>query len=164
MPKDQKMRHGAFRLLRFRRIALVVSAVVLTGACSFDHGMSNARTTSNGLHTSVAGLAAGHGRLAGHVGPGRPDGQRLIPPMTLGFSNGAIVVKTTARDGVYYVDLPAGTWEVHADAGNVCATGLKVVAAAWQSNDLIWPIGSCQNLSGPPGGPSPPAGPVPPGP
>ena len=108
----------------------MVGAVLVFGACSGEDRMSDAGRMSNGLDTSLAGLAAGHGRLAGHVGPGRPGAAPQIPSMILGFSNAATVVETTAHDGIYYVDLPAGTWEVHGDAGNVCATGLTVVAGA----------------------------------
>jgi hypothetical protein len=107
------------------------------------------------------GLAAGAGRLSGHVGPGRP-GENVVPALTLTFSNGKTSVKTTVHDSRYTVDLPAGTWEVHADDGNLCATGLRVTARASQRNDLLWPSGSCQDHSGPPARPTPPAGPSPP--
>ena len=133
----------------------MVSAVLVFGACSAENGTSDAGRISNGLDTSVAGLAAGHGRLAGHVGPGRQGTGLQIPSMVIGFSNGATFVETTVRDGIYSVDLPVGMWEVHGDAGNVCATDLTVVAGGWQSADLIWPTDSCPDLAGPPAGPVP---------
>lgn len=130
-------------------------------------GCSTGQPTSTGGTTTtsnvLAELAPGSGRLAGHVGPGRPRDKGTIPPLTLEFSDGNITVKTTTHNGGYTVDLPAGTWEVHADDGNLCATGLSVVAGARQSDALIWPSGTCQDLSGPPAAPPPPAGPSPPG-
>jgi hypothetical protein len=108
------------------------------------------------------GPAAGAGRLTGQVGPGRPEGNGVVPALTLTFRDGKTSVKTTVQDGVYSVDLPAGTWDVHSDDGDLCATGLRVAPGASQRNDLLWPTGSCQDHSGPPGGPTPPAGPTPP--
>ena len=157
------VRTGNLRWCGGGRVALLVSAALVMGACSAEQATSDAGRFSNGLDTSVAGLGSGHGRLAGHVGPGRPGVDGPIPAMTLGFSNGATTVEATVHDGVYSVDLPAGRWEVHGDAGNVCATGLSVAPGGWQSADLIWPNGSCQDLGGPPEGPKPPPGPVPPG-
>jgi hypothetical protein len=111
---------------------------------------------------SGGGPPSGSGRVTGYVGPGRPGDNTPIPSLTLRFSDGRRTVETTVEDGRYTVDLPAGTWEVHSDDDNVCATGLRVVAAASQRNDLIWPSGSCQDHSGPPTGRSPPVGPTPP--
>ena len=115
------------------------------------------------LGCSDGGAPSGSGRITGRVGPGQPGDSAPIPSLTLRFSDGKRTVETSVEDGQYTVDLPAGTWEVHSADDNVCATGLRVVAAASQRNDLIWPSGSCQDLSGPPAGPSPPVGPTPPG-
>jgi|SRR5581483_870768 len=99
---------------------------------------------------STFGLAAGSGRVAGHLGPGRPGENGAVPAVVLTFSNGHGAVNTTVHDGAYSVDLAADTWDVHSDDHNVCATGLRVTAGASQSADLIWPFGSCQDLSGQP--------------
>jgi hypothetical protein len=147
-----------FLLSHSRRIVLFVGATLVFAGCSSEHPTSSAgKTTSNGLNTSVAGLAPGSGRVAGHVGPGRPGDNSPIPALTLTFNDGKSTVQTTVHDGTYTVDLQAGTWDVRSDDGNLCATGLTVGAAAWQSNDLSWPFAGCQDLSGPPGNPSPPA-------
>jgi hypothetical protein len=151
-----------FLLSHTRRIVLFVGAAVVFAGCSNGHPTpTKVNAISNGLNTSVAGLAPGSGRLAGHVGPGRPGDNSPIPALTLTFNDGKSTVQTTVHDGTYTVDLQAGTWDVRSDDGNLCATGLTVGAAAWQSNDLGWPFGGCQDLSGPPGNPSPPAGPTP---
>ena len=135
---------------------LVVAACLILVGCS----TAAENTTPPNV---LAGLAAGSGRLAGRVGPGRPGEDRPIPALTLTFSDGKQTVETTVHDGRYTLDLPPGTWEVHSGDGTVCATGLRVVAAALQGEDLSWPGGACQDLSGPPAQPSPPAGPSPPG-
>jgi hypothetical protein len=146
-------------LSRSRRTLLFVGAALVLAGCSTEHPTSNAgKATSNGLNTSVAGLAPGSGRLAGHVGPGRPGDNSPIPALTLTFTDGKSTVQTTVHDGTYTVDLRGGTCDVRSDGGNLCATGLTVEAAAWQSDDLGWPFGGCQDLSGPPGNPSPPPG------
>ena len=118
--------------------------------------MTNACTTASGTEH----LAAGYGRLTGHVGPGAPP-NGTVPAMTLRFSNGSETVSATVKNGSYQVDLPAGTWDVRCPAG-VCASGISVTAGAWGRNDLGYPIGGCQNLSGPPtpSTPPPPANPV----
>jgi hypothetical protein len=135
-----RVMYRLFLLSRSQRIGLFLGAMLAFAGCSTEHPT----------------LASGSGRLAGHVGPGRPGENRQIPQLTLEFSDGTSNVKTTVNDGVYTLDLPAGTWDVRSDDDNVCATGLRVVAAARQSADLIWPSGSCQDLSGPPVAPSPP--------
>ena len=111
---------------------------------------------------SITGLAPGAGRLTGHVGTGRPGENGAIPALALTFTSGEATAKTTVQEGAYIVDLPAGTWEVHSDDGNLCATSLGVTAGASQRDDLIWPTGICQDLSGPPANASPPPGPTPP--
>jgi outer membrane murein-binding lipoprotein Lpp len=152
-----------FLLSHTGRIVLFVGAAVVFAGCSNgDPTPTKANATSNGLSTTVAGLAAGSGRLAGHVGPGRPGDDSPRPALTLTFNDGKSTVHTTVHDGTYTVDLPAGTWDVRSDDASLCATGLAVRAAAWQSNDLGWPFGGCQDLSGPPENPSPPTGPTPP--
>jgi len=143
------------------RASVVVLAIVAASCSSGESSGSNGRTSTS---QSLAGLAAGEGRLTGQVGPGRPGENGVIPPLTLTFSDGNRTVKATVLNGRYTVDLPAGTWEVRSDDSDLCATGIKVGTMALQRNDLLWPVGSCQDLSGPPSGPSPPAGPTPPPP
>ena len=141
--------------VRFLRLIGVVLALAAT-ACSGDDTAAEKASTSTTVSSDLAGLAVGAGRLTGQVGPGRPGENGAIPDLTLSFSDGRTTIKATVHDARYTVDLPAGTWEVHSDDGNVCATGLRVAAAAVQNSDLIWPSGSCQDLSGPPSPPSPP--------
>lgn len=141
------------------RASVVVLAIAAASCSNGDSSASNNITsTSQGL----AGLAPGEGRLTGQVGPGRPGENGVIPPLTLTFSDGNRTVKATVLNGSYSVDLPAATWEVRSDDSNLCATGIKVGAMALHRSDLLWPVGSCQDLSGPPSSPSPPAGPTPP--
>jgi hypothetical protein len=110
--------------------------------------------SSGPLRPSRDGLAAGDGRVAGHlVGP--PGGP--APALTLAFTDGARTVKAVVAKGVYTLDLPAGVWGVRSTDGRACATGLHVSADAWQRADFVYPTTECQNLAGPPAGPSPPA-------
>ena len=97
---------------------------------------------------SLQGLPSGYGRLSGSVGPGAPP-NGTIPDMVLTFSRGAVTFNATVRGGVYQIDLPAGTWDVSSPDG-VCATGLSVAAGGAQRDDLVYPIGGCQDLAGPP--------------
>ena len=151
------MRDQSFFLSRSRRTGLIVGVALVFVGCSTGHSTSTAgKTTSNDLNTSVTGLAVGSGRLAGHVGPGRPGDNSSIPTLTLTFGDGQSTVETTVHDGVYTVDLRAGTWDVHSDDGNLCATGLSVRATAWQRDDLAWPSSGCRNLASPSPGPTGP--------
>jgi hypothetical protein len=146
------------------RVHVILASAVFLGlaAASCSSGDSSGSNTPTSTSQSLAGLAAGQGRLTGQVGPGRPGENGVIPPLTLTFSDGNRTVKATVLDGRYTVDLPAGTWEVRSDDANLCATGIKVGTMASQRNDLLWPVGSCQDLSGPPASPTPPTGPKPP--
>jgi len=139
--------------------ATVLLAALLMAGCS-DGGGTPAPTNA-ATSDPTAGLAVGSGRLTGRVGPGRPAENGAVPALVLTFRNGDATVQATEHDGTYTVDLPAGTWEVHADDGNLCARGLRIVAGAAQSDDLLWPAGGCQDLGGPPSAPAPPAGPTP---
>src|SRR6266542_3102169 len=137
-------------------------ALLALSSCSSGGG-SSAQSTSTSTSSSLNlnGLPPGAARLSGRVGPGRPGESGVIPPLTLTFSNGEAQIETTVKEGNYTVDLPAGTWQVHANDGNLCATGLTVAPGGAQNDDLIWPSGSCEDRSGPPSGAAPPAGPTP---
>ena len=129
-----------------RRTVLIAAALI--GGMS---GCSSAASTS--------GLAVGYGRLSGHIGPGAPpDG--TTPNIVLSFSSGNKTARATETRGTYTIDLPAGVWDVRSPAG-VCATGIRVIAGAWQRDDLAYPTGQCQSLEGPPTPATPPPPPNP---
>lgn len=94
-------------------------------------------------------IPPGYGALFGSLGPGIP-GHSGPPDLTLVFTQGARRVETQAIGGRYEVFLPAGTWDARSTDGTVCARGLTVGAGGGQSDDLVWPIAGCQDLSGPP--------------
>jgi hypothetical protein len=91
--------------------------------------------------SSLAGLPAGWGRVAGHLGPGGA----AFPDVALSFTDGPITLTTTAIGGVYEIELPPGQWAVRGD--HVCARGLTVAAGGWFRDDLIRPLTGCQDLS-----------------
>lgn len=97
---------------------------------------------------SLQGLPAGYGRLSGSVGPGAPP-NGTVPNIVLTFSRGGMTFHATVNAGKYQIDLPAGTWDVRSSDG-VCATGLSVAAGGAQRDDLVYPMGGCQDLTGPP--------------
>lgn len=127
--------------------SLLAVLVLGVGACT--------NTATNG---STHGLPTGYGRLSGTVGPGAPP-NGTIPDMVLTFSNGATSLRAAVKGGKYQIDLPAGRWDVRSPGG-VCATGLSVAAGGLQRDDLVYPMGGCQDLGAPPGPPAP-TGPVP---
>lgn len=67
--------------------------------------------------------------------------------MTLSFSDGQSHADVIVAKGAYQVDLPAGTWSV-SGTGGICATGIRVAAGAWQSDDLVYPVSGCQHMAG----------------
>lgn len=92
---------------------------------------------------SLAGLPAGWGRVAGHLGPGGA----AFPDVALSFTDGPITLTTTAIGGVYEIELPPGQWAVRGD--HVCARGLTVAAGGEFRDDLIRPLIGCQDLGRP---------------
>ena len=114
----------------------------------------------DGRTFNPANLPLGKGALEGRLGPGPPGSTGPVPDIALTFISGTQEVTTTAIGGVYEVFLAPGTWSVH--GSGVCDTGLTVGAAAWQRDDLMWPLQGCQDLSGPPAGRGGPTGEVPP--
>ena len=129
-------------------------AIPLLAVLVFGLGACTSAATSG----SMRGLPAGYGRLSGSVGPGAPP-NGTIPNMVLTFSNGTTSVGVAVKGGKYQIDLPAGRWDVRSPDG-VCASGLSVAAGGWQRDDLVYPMGGCQDLGTPPS-PPPPSGPVP---
>jgi hypothetical protein len=135
---------------RIGRTAVLVAAAMFAVVTACSIGANNTDL--------LKGLGPGMGRLAGKIGPGVPP-NGTVPNMMLVFTDGNRTVRAVARDGSYQVDLPAGVWNVTGPVG-VCATGIHVSPAAWQSDDLGYPMAQCQDLSV---SPSPSSPPKPPG-
>ena len=79
------------------------------------------------------------GALHGRVGPGAPPGGDVPESLDLLFESGSEQVRTTARDGEYEIELPAGTWDVRTGDGKACSLDVLVQGATRQRLDLVYP-------------------------
>jgi hypothetical protein len=125
--------------------------IVIGALLSVTAATACSSSSTHTLKADVAGIPSGEGRLAGHLRPGAPPSKGTVPSaVTLTFSQGATAVSVVATGGRYEVDLAPGVWNVRSTDGNVCATGLTVAAGGWQEDDLVYPLGGCQDHAPPP--------------
>lgn len=79
------------------------------------------------------------GALHGRVGPGAPPSGDVPATLDVVFASGSEQVRTTARDGEYEIELPAGTWDVRTADGKACSLDVAVQGATRQRVDLVYP-------------------------
>jgi hypothetical protein len=103
------------------------------------------------------------GVLTGSLGPGVPPDGGVPARIDLLFTLADRTIEVAARDGMYEVELPTGTWDVRSTDGRTCVLGITVSGASRQRHDLIYP-GECMVVQAPPPPPGPPPPSPPPGP
>ena len=82
---------------------------------------------------------SGVGALHGRVGPGVPPDGDVPASLDVVFLSGSERLQTTAREGEYALELPAGTWDVRTSDGKACSLGVVVHGATRQRLDLVHP-------------------------
>jgi hypothetical protein len=96
-------------------------------------------TLSGCVTASKVPTDSGIGALHGRVGPGAPPAGDVPATLDVLFVSGSEQLRTTAREGEYEIQLPAGTWDVRTGDGKACSLDVEVQGATRQRLDLAYP-------------------------